>query len=142
MGKWIVLGNSNYRRTVINPAHQEIFLRLVEMTLRLLHARYSLPEWQAVNLTFLAPCWKKQTFYVACFVLLLVLWDLIFVPCFCQNKNLDNIIFWTDHSDFAMVSPGTYHVKNQESKSTTKKSQLKNKSYKIEIAWAFMYSNS
>ena len=62
---------------------------------------------------------------------------------FCQNKNLDNIIFWTDHSDFATVSPGTYHVKNHEAKSTTKKSQLKNKSYKIEIArWAFMYSNS
>ena len=113
------------------------------MTLRLVHARYSLPEWQAVNLTFFAPCWKKQTFYVACFVLLLVLWDLIFVPCFCQNKNLDNIIFWTDHSDFATVSPGTYHVKNHESKSTTKKSHLKNKSYKIEIARrAFMYSNS
>ena len=62
---------------------------------------------------------------------------------FCQNKNLDNIIFWTDHSDFATVSPGTYHVKNHESKSTTKKSHLKNKSYKIEIARrAFMYSNS
>ena len=86
---------------------------------------------------------ETNILFVACFVLLLVLWDLIFVPCFCQNKNLDNIIFWTDHSDFATVSPGTYHVKNHESKSTTKKSHLKNKSYKIEIAWrAFMYSNS
>ena len=47
-------GNSNYRRNVINPAHQ-IFFRLVEMTFRLLHASYSLPEWQAVKLTFFAP---------------------------------------------------------------------------------------
>ena len=46
-------GNSNYRRTVINPAHQ-IFLRLVEMTFGLVHASYSLPEWQAVKLTFFA----------------------------------------------------------------------------------------
>ena len=47
-------GNSNYERTVINPAHQ-IFFGLVEMTFRLVHTRYSLPEWQAVNLTFFAP---------------------------------------------------------------------------------------
>ena len=31
------------------------FFRLVERTLGLVHARYSLPEWQAVKLTFLAP---------------------------------------------------------------------------------------
>ena len=48
------LGNSNYRRNAINPAHQ-IFFRLVEMTFRLVHASYSLPEWQAVKLTFFAP---------------------------------------------------------------------------------------
>ena len=47
-------GNSNYRRTVINPAHQ-IFGGLVEMTFGLVHASYSLPEWQAVKLTFFAP---------------------------------------------------------------------------------------
>ena len=40
-------GNSNYRRTAINPAHQFFF--------RLAHARYCLPEWQAVKLTFFAP---------------------------------------------------------------------------------------
>ena len=48
-------GNSNYRRTVINPAHQ-IFGGLVEMTFGLVHASYSLPEWQAVKLTFFAHC--------------------------------------------------------------------------------------
>ena len=47
--------NSNYRRNVINPAHQ-IFGGLVEMTFGLVHASYSLPEWQAVKLTSFAPC--------------------------------------------------------------------------------------
>ena len=31
-------------------------LGLVEMTCGLVHASYSLPEWQAVKLTFFAPC--------------------------------------------------------------------------------------
>ena len=31
-------------------------LVLVEMTCRLVRASYSLPEWQAVKLTFFAPC--------------------------------------------------------------------------------------
>ena len=54
MGKRYFLGNLNNRGTVINPAHQ-IFLGLVEMTFGLVHASYSLPEWQAVKLTFFAP---------------------------------------------------------------------------------------
>ena len=34
-----------------------IFLgRLVETTFQLVHASYSLPKWQAVKLTFFAPC--------------------------------------------------------------------------------------
>ena len=37
---------SNYRRV----------WGLVEMTCGLVHTRYSLPEWQAVKLTFFAPC--------------------------------------------------------------------------------------
>ena len=47
MGKRYFLSNLNNRGTVINPAHQ-IFFGLV-------HASYSLPEWQAVKLTFFAP---------------------------------------------------------------------------------------
>ena len=47
-------GNSNYRRIVINPANQKGF-GLVEMTCGLVHASYSLHEWQAVKLTFYAP---------------------------------------------------------------------------------------
>ena len=50
-------GNSNYKTTVINPAHQ-IFFGLVKMTFGLVHASYSLPEWQAVKLTFFAPCYR------------------------------------------------------------------------------------
>ena len=53
MGKCCFLGNSNYRRTVINPA-----IGLVEMTCGVVHASYSLPEWQAVKLTFFAPCMR------------------------------------------------------------------------------------
>ena len=48
-------GNSNYRRTVNNPAHQT-FGGLVEMTFGLVHASYSLPKRQAVKLTFFAHC--------------------------------------------------------------------------------------
>ena len=47
-------GNSNYRKIVINPANQKGF-GLVEMTCGLVHVSYSLPEWQAVKLTFFAP---------------------------------------------------------------------------------------
>ena len=51
----VVLGeNSDYRRIVINPANQKGVLGLVEMTCRLVHASYSLPEWQAVKLTLYA----------------------------------------------------------------------------------------
>ena len=35
-------------------------LELVEMTYRLVHASYGLPEWQAVKLTFFAPCLLKS----------------------------------------------------------------------------------
>ena len=48
-----------FRRTVINPANQ-IFFRLVKMTIGLVHAiaqfiNYSLPKRQAVQLTLYAP---------------------------------------------------------------------------------------
>ena len=40
----------------INSAHQNIFW-LVEMTFGLVYASFSLPEWQALKMTFFAP-WK------------------------------------------------------------------------------------
>ena len=40
-----VLGESNYRRTLINPAHpKKFFFRLIKMILGLVHASYSLLE--------------------------------------------------------------------------------------------------
>ena len=47
--------NSNYRRTVTN-AHQKFLFRLIEKTFGLVRTSYSLPERQAVKLTFFAPC--------------------------------------------------------------------------------------
>ena len=38
----------------INPAYQKV-LGLVEMNFGLVRASYSLPEWEAVKLTFFAP---------------------------------------------------------------------------------------
>ena len=39
----------------INSTNQKI-LGLVEMTFGLVNAGFSLPEWQAVKMTFFAPC--------------------------------------------------------------------------------------
>ena len=52
------LRNSNDRRTVKSILHIKTFLGLVEMTFKLVSATcsYRLPEWQAVKLTFFAPC--------------------------------------------------------------------------------------
>ena len=41
------------RRTVINPAHQKNTFGLIKMTLGLVGVSFSLPEWQAIKLTFL-----------------------------------------------------------------------------------------
>ena len=43
-----VLGNSKYRRSVINPAQQFFFFCLVKMTFGLVHATYNFPVWEAV----------------------------------------------------------------------------------------------
>ena len=48
-------GNSGYRRTV-TMLIKMFFFGLVEMTFGLVRASNSLPEWQAVKLTFFAPC--------------------------------------------------------------------------------------
>ena len=57
MGKCNFWRNSNYRRTVKSILLIEMFLGLVEMTFGLVYASFSLPEWQALKMTFLAPCW-------------------------------------------------------------------------------------
>ena len=43
-----------YRRTEINFVHQ-MFLGLVEMKFGLVYANFSVPEWQALKMTFFAP---------------------------------------------------------------------------------------
>ena len=56
-GQVMFHGNSNHKRTtVIKPVYQKLYFVLVEITFRLVHASYSLPEWEAVKLPFFAPC--------------------------------------------------------------------------------------
>ena len=57
-GGW---GLFNYRRIiVINPVHQNVS-GLVDMTYRLVYVSCGLPKWQAVKLTFFAPCLNIHT---------------------------------------------------------------------------------
>ena len=49
------LRNSNYRRTVKSILLIKKYLGLVEMTFGLVYVSLSLPEWQAVKITFFAP---------------------------------------------------------------------------------------
>ena len=56
MGKGSFLRNSNYKRTVKSILLIKTFLGLVEMTFGLVYASLSLPEWQAVKMTFFALC--------------------------------------------------------------------------------------
>ena len=56
MGKWSFLRNSNYKRTVKSILLIKKFLGLVEVTFGLVYASLSLPEWQAVKMTFFALC--------------------------------------------------------------------------------------
>ena len=42
------------------PSHQKLFVVLVEMAFGLVHASYSLSEWQAAELPFLHPGWGMQ----------------------------------------------------------------------------------
>ena len=44
-----------FKLQIYNPAHQIFFFREVKETLRPVHARYSLPKWQTVKLTFFTP---------------------------------------------------------------------------------------
>ena len=56
MGKGSFLRNSNYKRTVKSILLIKKFLGIVEMMFGLVYASLSLPEWQAVKMTFFAPC--------------------------------------------------------------------------------------
>ena len=58
MAKRSFLRNSNYRTTVKLILLIKRFLGIVEMAFGLVNASFSLPKWQAVKLTFFAPCQK------------------------------------------------------------------------------------
>ena len=57
-GQMMCLRNSNnkLRRTVKSILLIKRLLGLVEMTSGLVHASFSLPEWQAVEMIFFGPC--------------------------------------------------------------------------------------
>ena len=55
-GQFKFLSYSNCRRTVKSILLIKMFLGLVEMTFGLVYASFSLPEWQALKMTFFAPC--------------------------------------------------------------------------------------
>ena len=48
-------GNSTYRRTVKSFLLFKKFWGLIEMTFGRVNVSFSLPEWQAVKMTFFAP---------------------------------------------------------------------------------------
>ena len=68
-GKWCFLSNSNKGRTVKLISLVKKLLGLIEMTLWLVNASFSLPEWQAVKIISFAPwpstinevsrCWEN-----------------------------------------------------------------------------------
>ena len=71
-GRWYFLSNLNNRRTVKSILLVKKLLGLVEMTSGLVNASFSLPEWQAVKMIFLAPWSIHDSFVFA----------MLFIPSF------------------------------------------------------------
>ena len=63
-GKCCFLGKFKLQKDCNQSCLSKRILGLVEMTCGLVHTRYSLHEWQAVKLTFFAPC-KVTTTWLA-----------------------------------------------------------------------------
>ena len=59
----------NYKRTVKSILLIKKFLGLAEMTFGLVYAALSLPEWQAVKITFSSPCCLREIEIICLFVL-------------------------------------------------------------------------
>ena len=55
-GKCCFLGRFKLQKDCYQSCQSKRVLGIVEMTCGLVHAIYSLPEWQAVKLIFFAPC--------------------------------------------------------------------------------------
>ena len=56
MGKCCFLGKFKLQKDCYQSGQSKRVLGLVEVTCGLIHAIYSVPEWQAVKLIFFAPC--------------------------------------------------------------------------------------
>ena len=56
MGKYCFLRKFKLQKDCYQSGQSKRVLGLVEVTCRLIHAIYSVPEWQAVKLIFFAPC--------------------------------------------------------------------------------------
>ena len=67
-GKCSFLGKFKVQKDCNQSCQSNRVLWLVEMTCRLVHASYSLPEWQAVKLTFFAAWQCTQTLMEAHFI--------------------------------------------------------------------------
>ena len=57
-GQVLFLGKFKFQKDCNQCCKPKRVLGLVEMTVGLVHASYSLPKWQAVKLTFFAPCMR------------------------------------------------------------------------------------
>lgn len=75
-----------------------LIIGLVKMTLGLVSASYSLPRWQAVNMTFFAPCkpWGVCTMYLLEIYAgiqehIFFVWYVESVPNFSNKKRCQNI---------------------------------------------------
>ena len=73
MGKWSMLRNSTYKRTVKSILLIKKIEGLVEMTFGLINVSLSLPKWQAVKMTFFAS------------------WEIKFKPRINLNHNIIHV---------------------------------------------------
>ena len=62
-GKCCFLGKFKLQKDCYQSCQSKRVLGLVEMTCGLVHAIYSLPEWQAVKLTYFTPCFHTWQVY-------------------------------------------------------------------------------
>ena len=126
MGKWSILRNSSYRRTVKSILLIKKFGGLVEMMFGLVNANFSLPEWQTVKLTFFTPCvWNIIFFNHLKFHSFMPYYQLIYQSSegkghFSYNEN----IFFMKVDVVYSLSRTLLKVKNQRRKKQKHRGRL------------------
>ena len=90
---------------------------LVEMTCGLVHASYSLPEWQPIKLTFFAPCccqdkwywWQNNlilySIWVVCLLKVVKMKSRIFLYCILINLYTPGEVCLINHPDVCVSWP-------------------------------------